>query len=204
MAGWEGEGPGAVHPLEREAAEGLTPERRADFLLGRRAARRAVQEAGVPLPTGPVVVGADGRPVFPEGVVGSLTHSSGLAVALAAPASRYVALGVDLEFGALAPGAARHVLDEEERRLLGSGDGRLLAAFSGKEAAFKALVPLTSLTRLRDVVLAPCGSGFLARVRGCPGPVVRVEVLPVEGGVLTWVVEPRGGAPESRAAASRA
>ena len=102
--------------------------------------------------------------MMPPGFVGSISHSGGLAVAVAAlsggpvvAAGPIVSLGVDLETGSV-PASALHLFtSEEERRRLGplmsqgACSARLL--FSAKEAAFKALRPYI-----------PGGSGGLARV----------------------------------------
>jgi hypothetical protein len=109
-----------------------------DHLAGRRAARRA---AG-----GPVGRGDRGRPVWPPGTIGSISHSGGVAVAVAVPARGPVlALGVDIDVaGSLPADDAELVCSAAERRLLAaagssrSADELATQLWVVKEAAFKA------------------------------------------------------------------
>lgn len=183
--------PVAVADEERYLARTMPRPRRSDFLVGRSALHRAVRAAG--LTAGPVL--CDGpRPRLPEGLSASISHSRGVAVAVAGPADRFPALGIDLEFAQLPVRAAHLVLREPECPLLGpprSAAQRLLTLYSAKEAAFKALSPLVgpALRGLRDLRLDPDGAGFLARATGCTEYRVRVSVrrLP-HGGVLCWAL----------------
>ncbi|WP_190019195.1 4'-phosphopantetheinyl transferase superfamily protein [Streptomyces lucensis] len=176
---------------ERQLARTMPQPRRGDFLIGRSALHRAARAAG--LSTGPVL--CDGpRPRLPGGIAASISHSRGIAVAVAGPADRYPALGVDLELTELPLRAAHLVLGEPERPLLGparTAARRLLTLYSAKEAAFKALSPLTgpALRGLRDLRLTPDGAGYLARAAGHPERSARVSVreLP-QGGALCWAL----------------
>lgn len=181
--------PIAVTDEERSLARTMPQPRRGDFLIGRSALHRAVRAAG--LSAGAVL--CDGpRPLLPEGLSASISHSRGVAVAVAGAADRFPTLGVDLELGELPVRAAHLVLREPERSLLGparTAPERLLALYSAKEAAFKALSPVVGpeLRGLRDIRLTPDDAGFLARAADHPGPRVHVTVrhLP-RGGVLCW------------------
>jgi 4'-phosphopantetheinyl transferase EntD len=88
-----------------------------------------------------------GRPQWPRGFTGSLSHTDGHALAATAPLDRCAALGVDIEPAlALPPDTDTLVLTEDERRWLQHvGDaepaaGRLL--FCAKECVHKAIEPL--------------------------------------------------------------
>lgn len=183
--------PVAVAEEERRLARTMPQPRRGDFLIGRSALHRAVRAAG----TSVGAVLCDGpRPRLPEGLSASISHSRGVAVAVAGPADRFPALGVDLELGELPVRAAHLVLREPEQPLLGplrTAASRLRTLYSAKEAAFKALSPLigADLRGLRDLRLTPDGTGFLAEAMGHPQPCVRVSVrhLP-QGGVLCWAL----------------
>ncbi|MYW19184.1 4'-phosphopantetheinyl transferase superfamily protein [Streptomyces sp. SID2955] len=183
--------PVAVTDEERCLARTMPQPRRGDFLIGRSALHRAVRAAG--LTAGAVL--CDGpRPRLPEGISGSISHSRGIAVAVAAPADRFPTLGIDLELADLPVRAAHLVLREPERPLLGpppTAARRLLTLYSAKEAAFKALSPLTgpALRGLRDLRLTPDGTGFLARADGHPEHLVRVSVRELPGGgLLCWAL----------------
>ncbi|MFI9803972.1 4'-phosphopantetheinyl transferase [Streptomyces sp. NPDC052301] len=183
--------PVAVTDEERHLAQTMPRQRRSDFLIGRSALHRAVRAAG--LSAGPVL--CDGpRPRLPQGLSASISHSGGIAVAVAGPADRFPALGIDLELSELPVRAAHLVLREPERPLLGpprTAAQRLLTLYSAKEAAFKALSPLAgpALRGLRDLRLMPDGAGFLAQATGHTEHRVRVSVrrLP-QGGVLCWAL----------------
>ncbi|MCF3180163.1 4'-phosphopantetheinyl transferase superfamily protein [Streptomyces polychromogenes] len=107
------------------------------FAAGRSAAAAALAAAGSAervVPREP-----DGRPRFPRGYPGSISHTEHLAVALVVPGAEVV--GVDIENAAVTERMARFVFSEGERRALlppvgAYGPGEL---FSAKEAAFKAL-----------------------------------------------------------------
>src|SRR5262249_23103935 len=70
----------------------------------------------------PILIGDAGEPRLPDGVAASISHSRGIAIALAAPVEYYRAVGVDLELSRL-PGEAAHLLlTEPERAWLDGGD----------------------------------------------------------------------------------
>lgn len=133
-----------------EAAVGeATAARRAEYQTTRECARAALQELGFPaieIPTGP-----DRGPVWPAGVVGSLTHCARIRAAAVARAVDLRALGIDIEMSKRLPPRVLEVIATEEevgilRRLDRSNPSvpweRVL--FSAKEAVFKAWFPLTS------------------------------------------------------------
>jgi len=120
-----------------------SPRRRAEFLAGRRAARRAVAIALDRPEGGSVEIGREpsGSPCVREhpGLRVSIAHSSGVAVAVAA---RF-AIGVDLELDAPRPAAlARFFLSPRERDTLAGAaeptrQGLLNVLWTRKEAASK-------------------------------------------------------------------
>ena len=189
-------------------ASRMTPRRRAEFLLGREALREAMAEARLPaVGTVPVV---EGRPRLPAGVVGALSHSGGIAVALAGPASRYAAVGVDLELDTLPLGSAHLVLLGAERDWLATapsrpaGERALISAFCAKEAAFKAFaqLPAARVDRLRQVRLVQHGRGFRCGPEPAPAGTARVGVTRVgaerpgdPAGTFAWTVLPTRGVP---------
>ena len=124
------------------------PKRRAEFIAGRLCASAALHAAGAPVEH-EITISALGAPRWPDGFVGSITHSAGLAAAAAASSRQLRALGIDVErivpadaIESLAPAVAR--ADEIQRV---SDDGADAATaftivFSAKEALFKCLAPL--------------------------------------------------------------
>lgn len=120
-------------------------KRQAEFLYGRLAARGALLAIG--MPSLHVGTGASREPLWPDGVIGSITHGHGYAAAVALHAGRYRGVGIDIE--AIASGESLRALmatalDEDELaslRAFGSEvqlPMRVTLAFSAKEAFFKA------------------------------------------------------------------
>ncbi|MPV87874.1 4'-phosphopantetheinyl transferase superfamily protein [Georgenia ruanii] len=148
-------GPAAALPPEEAAlVAAATPERRREFAAARSCARRALAQLGVaPQPIlldRDVPAWAARAPRWPEGVVGSMTHSDGYHAAAVARASVIAAVGVDAEPNEPLPAGVRElVTTDEERALLARLSGtradvawdRLV--FSAKESVYKAWFPLT-------------------------------------------------------------
>jgi 4'-phosphopantetheinyl transferase EntD len=130
---------------EHEAVKNAVLSRRRQFAAGRRLARQAWQRLGQP----PVALLNDAQrvPIWPAGVVGSITHTEvwcGVAVARAREVS---ALGTDVEVAApLEVNLWDRVCRPEERAFLERlpPDAAGLVAkgiFSAKESIYKALYP---------------------------------------------------------------
>lgn len=139
---------GQAPALWPEEAAHLGPNsaqgRRFSFALGRAAARDALAELGI-APTA-IRRGPSGDPAWPDGIVGAISHTGDLAVAIVGRQSDYTGLGIDLE--QLSPGlslrAARLVCTPSEMAWVGDAGGthRGTMLFSAKEAVFKALFPI--------------------------------------------------------------
>jgi len=145
-AGWAD--PRGNYPLwPGEALPGAMPARRAEFAAGRHAARMALQRASLP----PVAIpyGPDRAPVWPAGVIGSISHSATACLAVAMRAGPWRGIGVDLEPAVpLDPTLWDTVLLPREQAALAHlppADRGLAALriFCAKEAVFKAHHPLT-------------------------------------------------------------
>ena len=159
-------------PLLTEEAAQLhpraVPARRESFRLGRSAAHAALASIGRDL--GPILVGADRQPIWPEGVVGSISHTCGTAVALVAPAGSTDGVGVDIEEVRHAPELEGQVPRPEEFAWLDElappdRERALFALFSAKESIFKAFFPATfSFFGFDAASLTPTASGFDARL----------------------------------------
>ncbi|MYX04924.1 4'-phosphopantetheinyl transferase superfamily protein [Streptomyces sp. SID8378] len=164
-----------LFPEEEAAVAGVGDGRRREFTTVRHCARRALR--GLGLQPVPLVPGRWGAPGWPDGVVGSMTHTRGYRAAAVARSTDVRALGVDAEpHRALGEGVLRTIsLPEERERQAGleRADAsvcwdRLL--FCAKEAVYKAWFPLTGipLSGFRDVMVTfhPAGGTFDARVLG--------------------------------------
>lgn len=174
----------ALSDGEAAAIKDAVPRRRAEFVTGRACARAALAQLGV----APVPVPHDtrGAPVWPAGVVGSITHCSGFRACAVATASQVPLLGIDAEPNAPLPtGVLREISDNEERRLIGHSAHRAALhldrlLFSAKEAVYKACPPAAQrrldFTRIHvqlDVDLET----FHARVAPQPHPGDRGPIL---------------------------
>ncbi len=103
---------GELYPGEAPFAVGMPGSRAAEFRAGRTAARMALERLGVDGCAIPV--GEGGEPIWPPGVVGSISHSCGLCACAVAPSDLYLCLGVDVEGGSrISRRLARRFLGEE-------------------------------------------------------------------------------------------
>lgn len=122
---------------------GLSKKRNQEYLLGRLAIKDALGSLGnVPawIERDPLTK----APVWPEGITGSLSHSSGLALAVVGDSPPILGLGVDLEKAnrTIDLGIERHICTQDEsddlRSLhLENHAIRLLLTFSAKESLYK-------------------------------------------------------------------
>jgi 4'-phosphopantetheinyl transferase EntD len=118
-------------------------ERRADeFRAGRACARMAIEgiySGGVDL----IPVGTTGAPVWPTGIVGSISHSAGRAAAAVSGDTNVLALGIDIERAqAFDPDLAKLVCRPDDE-IAAAGVFGPSVAFGAKESVFKAWSPLT-------------------------------------------------------------
>ncbi len=172
----------ATVPVDATRSDRRTAERSA----GRLAAAGAIAGVGTgstphdtDIPSDP-----DGVPVWPAHLVGSITHSQGLAAAIVAANSEFAGIGLDLECQAELPSVLRLAVGRPEelaaaRNFLGlSSDNQAgVAVMVAKEAVFKAHFPRhRRWFEFDDITLAPTDSGFVA----CGAPLgqmrVRVDV----------------------------
>ena len=125
--------------------------------------------------THPVDRAVDGAPVWPRGVVGSITHTDDFAAAAVALTSHLVALGIDTE-RVMSEGQAREIgrifaWPSEVAHGRDAGLSRVEAftlVFSAKESIFKCLHPLVrryfDFRDVRIVGIDPQNTTFTARI----------------------------------------
>ncbi len=166
-----------LHASERALVARAVPKRQHEFATGRRLAHRLLADFGSA--NFALLADGDRAPIWPEGVIGSISHSHGLCVVAASKVGAIAGLGIDVEQAdAVRPELWRRVLDEEEERWLRAQPAahqlRLAAVFfSAKEASYKAQFPLTrARLGFHDVSLELdlASSAFHARVPGFPRP----------------------------------
>lgn len=133
-----------LFPEEARSVGRAVDKRRREFTTGRACARRALQRLGL----GAVAIpsGGRGEPLWPRGVVGSITHCRGYRACALAWAEELHAVGIDAEPDEPLPdGVLQEVAFGPELAMVaGRGAGvcmdRLL--FSAKESIYKAWFPL--------------------------------------------------------------
>jgi 4'-phosphopantetheinyl transferase EntD len=87
---------GTLFPGEEAAVARAVEKRRREFIAGRTCARRAMAALGEA--PAPIFQGEDRAPVWPDGLVGTITHSDAwCAAAVARAADGFRALGLDIE-----------------------------------------------------------------------------------------------------------
>jgi 4'-phosphopantetheinyl transferase EntD len=84
-----------VFPEEEAVIRRAVEKRRREFRTVRHCARRALRELG--LPPAAVLPGEHREPVWPPGVVGSLTHCTGYRAAAVAHQREVLTVGIDAE-----------------------------------------------------------------------------------------------------------
>jgi 4'-phosphopantetheinyl transferase EntD len=131
-----------------QALRHATHKRQREFLAGRWCAEQALQWLGAG--STDIGIAEDRAPIWPDGIVGSITHTAGFAAAAVAWAADIAGLGIDSE-RIIDPAAARDIAGicmVDEARLFEASHGRSFCefctfVFSAKEAVFKCLFPLT-------------------------------------------------------------
>jgi len=138
------------YSLTHEEARILSPsackKRREEFLLGRAACNSALKQVGFASPP-PVLKGPLNEPLWFKGYLGSITHTSHIAICAICPDSKAAGIGLDLEEleGDVSLETYRLVSAEEELQWIKANQAqsqlRFKRLFSAKEAAFKAFFP---------------------------------------------------------------
>jgi len=146
-------------PEELSVTTNFSAKRLAEFSLGRACAHDILSSLGYA--NFPVRVAETRQPLWPTGLVGSISHAGDIAICAIVPAREVLSIGIDIEtltqesFDLL-----EEVMNETERAALPakSGERPYLAKlfFSAKEAVFKCQFPLTGKwLEFKEVSLVP-------------------------------------------------
>ncbi|MFF1297260.1 MULTISPECIES: 4'-phosphopantetheinyl transferase [unclassified Streptomyces] len=169
-----------LYPEEAAPVARAAEKRQRKFATVRLCARTALARLGVaPMP---ILPGENRAPVWPDGIVGSMTHCDGYRAAATAYSTTVAAIGVDAEphdplpdggvaEAVLSPGERDTVMRLAERRADIAWD-RLI--FSAKESVYKAWFPLTGrwLDFTECVIVPDPVRGTFTGTLLAPGPVV--------------------------------
>lgn len=166
-----------MFPEEEECIRDAVPRRRMEFSTGRWCARQALTSLGEH--PSPILVGHRREPLWPAGVIGTITHAAGLCAAVAVRIGRWRGVGIDLlevpaARRALRDGAGLVASEGEERAMQAvapAGVDPLALLFSAKESAIKAIsAQLERFIDFREIRLSPQNERFEASCTGIGHP----------------------------------
>ncbi len=169
-----------VPATEMAAMTAMKPDRRKEFIHGRTCARTALSALG--WPDQAIPVGASREPVWPDGIVGSISHCGHVAAAAAARCDDFDGLGIDLETAEPLDAATLNLICRAaERSWLEDTDDPLHFAkliFSAKESIFKCVWPtIGQFIDFQDIgIRVDTGAGVftpVAWVDDLPDPVLQ-------------------------------
>lgn len=139
-----------LHPEERAlfTVRQMPPARRKEFAIGRGCAHHAMAQFG--RGNEPVLIDTNRAPLWPDGLIGSITHCEGYSAAAVGRRNGVISLGIDAEIWSEFPvDIVDHIASPEEvaQSSLAAFDSRLSLAliFSAKESIYKAAHPLVRL-----------------------------------------------------------
>jgi len=139
---------GRLFPEEAAQIARAVAARRREFTTGRMCARAALRKLG--MAEVPILSGDRREPLWPAGVVGSITHCPGYRAAAVARTVDAMAIGIDAELHAALPaGVLERVSSPQERNWLRAAPASLYwdrLLFSAKESVYKAWFGLTGRT----------------------------------------------------------
>lgn len=136
-----------LYQSELELVKDVSEKRLLEFTTGRDCAHQALHKMGYEIC--PILKGEQREPLWPTGIVGSISHCRDLAGAAIADQSRILSVGLDIEnHKQLNPDIARHVCTADEQNWISSQTPHqqniaLLLIFSIKEAVFKCIYQIT-------------------------------------------------------------
>lgn len=137
---------GELLPEEQAVVKGAVSRRVAHFKAGRVCAHRALHRLGAS-PDRPVLQAEDRGPIWPDGFVGSITHTDAWCAAAVARANEVRSVGIDLEPSTPLKESVfdRVCTPTEQRRLADLAEREVMAkvVFSAKEAVYKCQRPVT-------------------------------------------------------------
>jgi 4'-phosphopantetheinyl transferase EntD len=175
-------------PEEAGSCGSFRPKRLADFAAGRLCARRALRSLG--FAEFALRSNADRTPRWPDGVVGSITHTIGFCGAVVDRSENVASLGLDAEIVAgVVPEVWAEVLTDGELLQLAAlpaaeRERHAALAFSAKEAFYKCQFGLTGTwLDFRDVTIeaqaeTPQAGTFVVRPASSAGEFVLGDLTP--------------------------
>lgn len=168
---------------EEQRVARAVPSRIRDYVRGRRAAHEALGQLGL---VGPVLSGSFGEPLWPDGVVGSITRCPGLYAAAVGRRDQWAGVGIDAETCRRLDGETARALIAPRDEVL-AGDVGLVALLSVKEAVSKATTSVTgTIIDFRHVVVTAWGNDYCRAI--VPGGMRLTCRWAVDEGLMLSVV----------------
>ncbi|MDP9088299.1 MAG: 4'-phosphopantetheinyl transferase superfamily protein [Pseudomonadota bacterium] len=152
--------PGLLLPAEGNGLGRAVPQRLQEFAAGRLCARRALAEFGIV--DFAIEAAEDRRPIWPDGMVGSITHTAGFCAAVVAERRSSAGLGIDTEVIGEVNGqiwsriCVSREIDWLHSLPASQQTGAVALIFSAKEAFYKCWYPLLrERLDFQDVTVTP-------------------------------------------------
>lgn len=195
--------PDLLYPQEQALLGRSVPKRVDEFTAGRLCARRVLAQLGVH--RFPLLIGEKREPLWPENIVGSITHCSGFRAAVAGYKSELLGVGIDCEaVERLDSKLWKRIMTPEESHWINSlpSQQQLKYAtliFSAKESFYKCQYAITKqwvgfedaalISDLLDIKRGRFTLSLLKPIEGFPmDRAIRGRFLFEQGRVLTAVV----------------
>ncbi len=135
-------------PAEAACLGAAVPQRAAEFAAGRLCARRALAELGIA--DFALIAAPDRRPLWPDSIVGSITHTEGFCAAVVGRKRDFIGLGLDTEIiGRVGAHLWPRICTAEELAWITAlpvprRSPAAALVFAAKEAFYKCQYPLTA------------------------------------------------------------
>ena len=177
---------GSLYEEEATCLLKAVDKRRIEFAAGRECARRALKELGVFEQA--ILQGPSREPLWPSGIVGSITHCEGYCAAAVASGRDLLSIGIDAELNSPLPdGVLKVVAVEDEIEMLQAlrDEHRICwdrLLFSVKESIYKAWYPVGRSWLDFDearVILDQEDSSFVAQIS--PASIKETSVWSLRG-----------------------
>ena len=176
-------------PAELQFIAHCAEKRIQDFTRGRACAHRVLRELGIQ--DFPLLAGAKREPIWPDSIIGSITHTHGYAGAVVARQSQLRGIGIDCEViesvdEELWSRICTPAEQDRLARLQPAERGRQAALmFAAKEAFYKCQFPIThEWVGFEDVIIEPvewpASAGSLR--------IIPQKRLPLEAGVVAALI----------------
>jgi 4'-phosphopantetheinyl transferase EntD len=139
-----------LYPIEQACVANAVHRRRVEFSTGRWLARQGLLELGAGAAAIPAGTGRE--PIWPDGIVGSVTHSASRCAVVLGRTAEFVGVGLDLELIGAVDVALADLIVSPSEPVGHRSPTELRLVFSAKESVFKCVFPmLRAFLDFRDI-----------------------------------------------------